>query len=397
MEYIENNNEGGQGQQVCLKDHPARLSSDGSSPLGSMASFPVDISRDEFVRFNMIVSATTGLLRLRKGQMILHIGISVIVLFMLLSDFLAYRSINPSLVLMLLFAAAAGIAVFYVAPSYVKRAAQRAYEQSRIKGHTYYGMITVYPDRIQKQSQKATVTLSFSDNVLYIETRDMIIFLSPKQPAIVIPARCINKDNTQLVRRAVFIGIPPVRQRIEDRIIPAKNPCILSKSDSPVNEWDTDGGIYINVDYKKDEFIKTAWDTALNAFIKMLPAYSVFAMIAGLTIGALYNFGVGLVAYLAINTIVFLLRVPGTRTKAKLIYDSANTNISVRFTEQGIIVESRTNTSEVRLKWSEITRAVAAKDSFKFYSRYAVLSIPTRCVEDKDALRSFVDSYYPAS
>jgi hypothetical protein len=316
---------------------------------------------------------------------------------MLLSDFIAYRSINPSLVLMLIFAAAAGIAAFYGAPSYVKRAAQRAYEQSRLTGHTYYGIISVYPDRIQKQSQKTTVTLSFSDNVLYIETRDMIIFLSPKQPAIVIPARCIDKVNTQEVRRAVFIGIPPVRQRIEDRIIPAEKPCILPKTDSPANEWDTDSGIHINVNYNKDEFIKTAWDTALNAFMKMLPAYSVFALIAGLTIGFLYSFGAGLVVYLVINTIVFLLQVPGTRTKAKLIYDNANTDISVCFTEQGIIVKSRTNVSEIRLKWSEITRAVAANDSFKFYSRYAILSIPTRCVADKDALRSFVDSHYPAS
>lgn len=397
MIYMENNNEDGRGQQVCLDDAPSRIDYDGSSPTGSLACFPVDISREEFVRFNMIVSATTGLLRLRKGQMILHVGISLIVLFMLLSDFIAYRIINPSIVLMLLFSVAAGIAVFYGAPSYVKRTAERAYEQSRLTGHTYYGIISVYTDRIQKQSPKSTVTLKFSDNVLYIETKDMIIFLSPKQPAVVIPARCIDKDKTQGVRRAVFIGIPPVRQRIEDRIVPAKEPRILSQSGSSTDNWDTDSGICINVNYKKDEFVKTALDTALSAFMKMLPAYSAFALITGLTIGFLYNFAAGLVVYLIVNVVNFLLQVPGARSKAKVIYDKANTDLSVCFTEHGIIVKTRTDTSEIRLKWTDVTRAVAGNDSFKFYSRYAVLSIPTRCVEDKNALRSFVDSHYPAS
>jgi|LSQX01.3.fsa_nt_gb hypothetical protein len=359
-------------------------------------SFPVDITKQEFVRFNMIVSAVSGILRFKKGQVTLFAGGGIITLFMIISDILAYRNIDPVMVILLVFIAVSGGILMFGTTHHVRRSAERAYDQSRLNGRSYYGIITVYRDRIEKQSSRANISINLSYQAIYIETRDMMIFLAEKTPAVVIPARCLTSEDAEALRRTVLTAIPQTRQKIEAPLIPTAAGHISRPDDEPDNEeWRDENSISVEINYSRDEFVKIAADTALRGLLKLLPLYSFMSLMAALMFGLLYDFGFGIAVYVAVNAGLFLFRIFGARTRAGRAYDNmTSTRINVLLADKGIEVNSSEKSDRIKLEWKDVQRAVERPNDVEFFSESIFLRIPKRCIEDFDALRAFVDSHH---
>lgn len=116
------------------------------------------------------------------------------------------------MVLVVLFIAVAGGFLLFGLPAYMKRNAGRAYDQSVLGGHEYYGMLVVYGDRLEKVSGGEVSAVRFADNAAYMETEDMMVLMASSSRAIVLPARCLTAEDAELVRRTVLPAIPPMRR-----------------------------------------------------------------------------------------------------------------------------------------------------------------------------------------
>lgn len=361
---------------------------------GCLAAFPADLNREEYIRFNEEVSRTSGLLRFRKGQIILFAVMAVLSLGMMILDGVLARTVDPVLMLLILFLAASGVLLFYGMPRYVRKNAEKAYDQSVLNGYSYYGLVRVYPDRLVKEGKNRT-TIFFRENAVYIETRDMMILLAPNTPAIVLTARCLTPENADGVRRAVLPGVPLQRQRLTGRMIPLADRPISAPEERGTEKQETE--IFaLDVDYTKEEFVKIVTDTALRSYLKVLPIYSGLALLAGLIFGLMNGLGVGIASFLLISGVLFALNVLTARGKAVRSYDvmpEGSEQIRVGFSEQGLTIRSARPGETLRFVWKAIDRAVERPDSVEFYTPTSFLRIPKRCIPQMEELRALVDAH----
>lgn len=367
-------------------------------PPGSVAQFPVDISREEYIRFNQLVSETTGLLRIRRSQLWLVVVLLGVTVLSIVSDYLYYQSLDPVSVLMILFLMGGSALLNFAAPAHVRRSGERNYDFQHLSGHSFYGIVTVYNDRIEKRSNHHTVTLRYADS-LCIEAQDMMVIMSPRQPSVVIPARCLRTADAEGLRRAVLNGIPYNRQRVTAAIVPtAQVP--LAPPDEVTDEWDTEDVLCIEVNYTREEFVKMATESALHSFGKILPYISVFSLLIALMFGFLYSFGVALLSFALMVGGWGALQVLVPRSRAAGLFDRlpvGGARSIVCLSQTGIRVRmngSPYGADSLRIAWPRVTRAIARPDRVEFYAGNTFLSIPKRCIEDFAALQVLVDSHF---
>ena len=77
---------------------------------------------------------------------------------------------------------------FYV-PAKMKKTAGRQYDRSVSAGMLYCGRLTVTPDYVEKAGATATAHIRMDDRTLFIESAEMMAFVTAGSPALVLPAR----------------------------------------------------------------------------------------------------------------------------------------------------------------------------------------------------------------
>lgn len=360
---------------------------------GCIAAFPADLNREEYIDFNITVSQISGLLRFRKGQIILFSVLAAVSVVMMIFDIVMAGSLDPVLVLLVIFLIAAAGILFIGIPRYVRSSAEKAYDQSLLNRYSYYGEVRVYPDRVEKRG-KNTVVIRFAENAVYMENRRMMVLLAPGTPAIVLPARCMTPAAAEGMRRAVLPGIPMPRQKLLDRMEPlAEVP--LPPPHEAVEPEETEL-FAVDVEYTKEEFVKIVTDTALRAFMKMLPVYSGMSVLAGLMFGLMNGLPFGIASFLLMIGLFFALNVLMARGKAvrnyTLMPDSGK-RLRVSFSDRGLTVKSERPGESMRFVWKAVERAVERPESVEFYTATSFLRIPKRCIPQFDQLKALVDAH----
>lgn len=191
-----------------------------AAPDTEAIGFPVDLSREEYIAFNMLLAKNGGMLRFRKGQLVIFGLMMAFSLVMLAVEFFVFQSLDVVMILVVAFIALTGGFLLFGMPAYLRRNAGRAYDQSVLGGHEYYGMVYVYEDRLEKVSGGTVNRVYYGENAAYIETGDMMVLLASSSRAIVLPARCMTREDAELVRRTVLPRIPPMRQRLLSKMVP---------------------------------------------------------------------------------------------------------------------------------------------------------------------------------
>jgi hypothetical protein len=204
----------------------------------------------------------------------------------------------------------------------------------------------------------------------------------------------MTEQDAERVRKAALDGIPVIRQRLKDRLIPKASDHIVA----PIEKWSDDETelLMVDVTYTKEEFIKLVTDTAGRRFLKVLPFYSAISMMIALMMGITVNFGVGSITFLIIIGVLFGLNVIRVKSRAEISYLNMpinGTKIRIRFTEMGVFIRSGVNSEAVRLVWEAITRAVERPDCVEFYTNSILLRIPKRCISDLYAFKRLVDNH----
>ena len=361
---------------------------------GCITAFPADLSREEYVDFNIVVSQTSGLLRFRKGQIVFFSVLAVLSVVMMVLDVAAAGSLDPVLVLLVLFLLAAAGLLFIGVPRYVRSSAEKSYDQSILNGYCYYGEIRVYPDRLEKRG-KNTAVIRFAENAVFLENTRMMALLAPGMPAIVLPARCMTPAAAEGVRRAVLPGIPPARQKLLGRLIPQADAPIPPPVETAADAEETEL-FALEVDYTKEEFVRIVTDTALRAFLKLLPVYSGMSVLAGLMFGLMNGLPIGIASFLLLIGLLFALNVLTARGRAARSYalmPEGAKRVRVGFSDWGITVKSERPGESTRFVWQAVERAVERPESVEFYTATAFLRIPKRCIPQLEELKRLVDAH----
>ena len=138
-----------------------------AAPDTEAIGFPVDLSREEYIAFNMLLAKNGGMLRFRKGQLVIFGLMMAFSLVMLAVEFFMFQSLDVVMILVVAFIALTGGFLLFGMPAYLRRNAGRAYDQSVLGGHEYYGMVYVYEDRLEKVSGGTVNRVYYGENAAY--------------------------------------------------------------------------------------------------------------------------------------------------------------------------------------------------------------------------------------
>lgn len=363
---------------------------------GMIDGFPVDLNREEYINFNLLLAKSGGILRFRKGQLILFGVMLVISLIMLAVEWISFGTLDVVLILVVVFIAIAGGFLLYGMPVYLRRNAGRTYDQSVAGGQCYYGMLYLYPDRVEKIVGEVTNVIRYAENAAYMENDEMIVLLASSSRAIVLPARCLTGQDAECVRQTVLPHIPPIRRRIIGKMVARAD---KRMDPPPAGHVSTEEELMtLTVRYTPEEFVKLVGDTGMRTYVRMLPVFSLVSVFAGILFGMLSGFLMGFGSFVVIMLLLFLPTALGSKARARhavAAMGEEGLTMQLRLTDRGLIGSTPKQGEELRIAWSSLQHAVDKPDCVEFYNNRLFIRVPKRCIEDMEALRQIVDKHMP--
>ena len=356
--------------------------------------FPVDINRAEFVRYNLYMARERRLYRFRSVMLAAFGLIFAAAAASVVLDLLSRRPLNTSSLTLMVFVLICGAVMLFGVPNYIRIKAGHAFDRSLMAGREYYGVVKLYPNRIEKTAGGKTVSIPFAD-AGFAEYDDMMVIVSPETPAIVLPARCVVEEDAAAVREYALRQIPAVRQRRYARMVSKTTTRLeLPPNTEPQSESD-ETLMVVPVSYTPDEFLRVITRSALNVYLGRLPLCAGVSLIAALALGFSRGPFVMSLIFLSGLAILFIIHVviPRVRTRLQLPALSADALVMrLVLTEKGVRINGN-GRSTLFYPWLAVTRVSHQGQWIVFHFNQAVIEVPERCVPDLDALEDILQTF----
>ena len=363
---------------------------------GYTLDFPVDLSREDYIEFNLLVAKTKGVLRHYREMLIFGGFLMVISIGILVLQKLRFGQVSLAAVLMMLIFLLLVGGPLAGLPGHLRRGAATAYDRTVEQGYRYAGRVQLEENRIRKTGSSSAVAIQLDERAAMIESRNMLVILSPGSRAIVIPARYLSRENAAVLLQRLRNAVKGENQKVFSPLLPA----VRQEAEKMVLEEDDDNNretepLTLEIQYTSQEFYILLADRALRTFLKRLPFYSAFAVIAGVLCGLAAGVLWGIAIGVCILSAVYLLSVEGGRLRAKKLtagLTKENMTLRLVLTENGLLLRRR-NGEERRIPWDAVKRAVARPSCVEFTARDTFVRIPRRCIPDMDRLKDLVDDH----
>ncbi len=363
---------------------------------GGDTTFPADLTRGEYIRFQELLFRNGPSFRLRTAQLVITAGMLGICILFLVMTARSGNGLDISLLLMVLLLVLMEVYLFVMLPRQMRVRAGRSYDQSLMTGYRYEGLVTVGPASIRKTTAKAVTEIPFAACTLYIEAADMLVFGGTEGRSIVLPARCLTGPDAALVRQMALTYVPGPRQRLYGRLVPGAAVRLPEPDLSPLPEEDAE--LSIRMEYTEKEFIRLMTASSVDGFIKNLPNLGFFAFLLAMSF-ELWMGLPGVPVFLLVVLGMFLAGYFTSRARAGQVIRMSGgeaLRLSVDFTPSGLTLRgSAGKEKELRIPWKAISRAVERPDRVDFYTHSLAVTLPKRCIEDLDALKRLVDDRMP--
>lgn len=367
------------------QDENERMDEDG-------CQFPANLTREEYIRFNLLIARTSGALRHQKAQLVFLVLMLVLGFGILLISKFVYNYVDAFLIVVMLILMVMAVVLYGGMPGYIRRAAARAYDQTVRQGYTYYGTVYVTKDKMVKRSRMSQVTIQYTEKVSFIESQDMLVLSEPGNKAIVLPARCLTKEDADSVRQCVLGKVNREKQHVLGRLIPRA----AARMDASGNEPDDTELLTIAVQYTQQEFVSMVTDKSMKGFIRTLPVYGTISILTGMLIGLLYGYYWGMILFVSMITAIFLLTVGMARLRAFLSVRRMPPDaltIRIGLSEKGMTIRSPRQAERLEYIWPMVSSAVERSNAVDFQAGNTFLRIPKRCIPDLQALKDLVDRH----
>lgn len=350
---------------------------------------PVDMTRDEFVRFQTLVSQISGPLRTRTVTLVfsLLLGGSLLLPELLLW----WRGDQPDFMLMavVLLTIGASLVLWAVTPLFHVRRAEKQYDSAIEAGQSYFGLLRIYDDRLEKAKPDYSLTIPFGQQAMLIEDATMFVLMNRARQAIIIPARCITAEQAQSIRAAADNRMPPSNRRFVSRLEPLGQPALLPPS--------TEGEVLFvdTIRYTPEEYTVVAKELTTQQFWRRAPLLCSLCVLVALAFGwdgqnllPVLGWFAGAAAVLTLFNLVLPLRriqkmAPHMRTE----------QLSVRVTVdyRGVRL-LKDNQGEGSMPWSAVKHVYDAESFVKFAGKQEFY-LPKRCIPDLETFSADIDRY----
>ena len=352
---------------------------------GPITSFDVDLSREQYIKFNRTFHDVV--LRRKSSNILIFLLMTVItnVLF-----FIMDRKVNIIMLVISLICLFVAIYSTFFGPNSKRKmdlTANKTYTQHKLTGKSFYGKVSIYHDKIVKQSGEITTELAFDDNMLYIEDSDAVIFIVPNQPGIIIPTQYVTHDQLDMIRNIAFQKIAPNRRHIVNPVVevPFVPPML--------KETDNSDKIKLTISYDKKETKNLVIESMMQMFLKRFPAESfvalIFVVVLFFEAGPLYGI-IGFAGFLLLDAALLIYRiVNGTRAMQKAMEDGNYFVFEIG--DDGVLIKKNWDSSEAGFLWQDVKKALKKPQSVDFIVENGFVSIPIRCINDFQHFEEIVE------
>lgn len=359
-----------------------------------IASFPVDLTREDMMEFQTSFSRVEGAMRRTRVLSVAALALAVLTgVFVILdtaetgyTDWLMIA--NAGLYLLV------GILLPIIYSAMEKKRAATAYDNAVACGTDFVGRVDIYPDRVEKTvtGNGRVTAMPLDGKTRFIETPRLMAFVSAGRVALILPARCATEESAAAFRAAAD-RLPVQNRRFGGRLQPENQPVMPATVSEVPTLWEQ------TVEYSREEFYTLMVSTVRTRYIRSLPMLGLVSAAAGLTFGWdwVEEFSplpclVWFAVIFAVLTLMSLL-IPRRRISSA----AGQAPVSVRtlhilINSRGLHVDDGRG-GNYAFPWSFVTHVYDRGDHAAFCdrARNILAMIPRRCVEDWDAFSRMLD------
>lgn len=362
---------------------------------GLLAEFPVDVSREEFVRFNLRMAERRSLMRFRKVYAVAGGLLMLLTLALMVADYVNGRPFDMTLLILLLFVAITVLVLVLGVPNFVRHQTGKFYDKRLLDGNHFYGVLRVYDDRLEKTTCGRTNVMYFAEPVVYLEYEDMMVFFVPRE-TLLIPARCVTAADAEILR-SVSQKIPAARRLLYAKMEGEATERMAPPMADADDEREVSVLLEVRVLYTIEELYQMFSHVILRDYVKWLPLFTGASLIAGVALG--FSGGPFLIAGLFVAFFAFFAAVyvwlPRARMRSRMRFMRIpDTEMVYLFTEKGILYSQNGGGDFTLYPWTGLVRAVERTNWVEFQMNSSVFEMPKRCVSDLERLREVVNTYH---
>lgn len=346
--------------------------------------FPVDLNKKEYISYFALFDRVSGAGKRRliwtgviAGWLAVEMVLSLLDSPDRLSDALTYGGM---LVLCL-------VCFLVFAPLFRRWQAGKSFDAAVHSGQVFTGTFTLTEQKAEKVTPSVRSEMPLTGETLFVETEAMQCFLNRNSRAIVLPARCLTKEDAEAVRTFATATLPPQNCR-QEKSVKAERTTRLTIEEKP----ETPPLMEISVSYRQEELKRLMKTLFSRAFFATFMVYLPFAFLAALMLGLTRGFLTGAIAFWVIVVGICLLLWLGLRRKYPIkVEDLPPFSFELRFTEEALTVDGGSENGKAIIRWELLSHAVESEEAVEFYNRRQYVYVPKRCIEDMELCRRIVD------
>lgn len=359
------------------------------------AAFGADLSKEEYVRFSL----TAGRNPRRTRNMRVMLGVSCGVaaamsLVYLLMVWQESRAVDWQTLILLGCILLLGVYALFGIPAFLRRRAEKQYEQSLAAGHTYFGAVRVYDRRIEKETAKRLTVIPLNRETRFLEQEDLMAFARPGAPALILFARYLTEEHAEVIRQTVFENLPPENCQLIARLRPGAPAAMPVPAFGEREEEEP--LLTVTVRYTPEESYQITREMAHTVFLRRLPLFGGTALLGGLALWLADNdpvLGAGFCALMLIVSYLMQVVLPLRRAKTQIFNQEVLNQEIILTVNKNELTLTANDRPAASMPWRSVTRAVSEPDYIRLYADQAQLVIPKRCLDDVDAFCRMVDFY----
>ncbi len=346
-----------------------------------------DLTRDDYITMNTTLSKLRGPLRLRKAQLVISLVFFAAMMLLCVYEWLALDSVDWLTLLLGGGLLLASLLLWWYAPRHMRKAAAKAYDNTKAGGYIYAGVVRVRENRIEKETPQGVSVIKLDHMTLFIETPELLAFLTNGgQFSIVLPARYLTPEAASVLRQAAD-KLPFRNRRFVGRIQPGgESPAPAAPAEDTVL-WEK------TVRYEPEEMAEILRDITKKSYIKRLPFYAIISILCAVGMaGEVLQIGGMIFRFLAFfgALTLFSLVMPLRRVKMMAMNaDGASRTVTIRLTDRGVWLRGQASNFTV-LPWTAVEHVIN-RDTFVEITRgQQSIRIPKTYIDDLAAFDTMI-------
>ncbi len=351
------------------------------------AGFPVDLTREEFVAYHMLLTRLSAPLPLRAMQWIFT-AIGGLLLVLAVADAIL---LGPNWMMLgtALFSVAISLVFWLIVPGRIRRKAAKTYDESVAGGHDYYGLMEYTGTHVVKRCDDITTAIPVNASSMFVEGPDCMVWINRERRAIVLPARCMTTEMAAEMRRAAD-KLPQRNRRFYGRLVPLGQVAVKPEMMQTTLLWEK------TIVYTPEEYADQLKDSVTVHYRRRMPVLSI------ISVAAAFAFGFEearpwkcLLWFLAIFGMLTVTNFVVPRSRIKSMQEhipEEQRTLTVALTDRGVRMTQ--NEQSVTAPWFTLQHIIDRGDYVEFQRPPQLIRVPKRYIEDFEAFDSIITQYW---